>query len=185
MPTGVLFVCTANRCRSPMAEALLRRELAARGIDDVEVTSSGRLQADHPASEGAVRVMAARGIDLAAHRSGSTTKARVERADLVIGMAREHVREVVAAAPTAFPRTFTLRELVRRGEALGPRAAGQSLESWLVLLGAGRRAADLLGESAEDDIADPIGGPDAAYEATAGQLSDLVERLCALAFPTA
>jgi protein-tyrosine phosphatase len=118
--------------------------------------------------------MATRGLDLAEHRSQLLDPAAIDRADLVITMARGHLRDVVVAAPSAFGRTFTLRELVRRGEAAG---AAESFASWLALLGEGRRVADLLGDDPNDDIADPIGGPELGYERTAVQLEDLIERL--------
>jgi protein-tyrosine phosphatase len=165
----VLVVCTANRCRSPMAEALLRRRLPT-----LDVTSAGLLEAGHPASGGSVRALAARGVDLGEHRSRQLDADAVMDADLVIAMARSHLRDVVVADPSAFGRTFTLRELVRRGEVVGP---ARSFAGWLALVGEGRRTGDLLGDDPNDDIADPIGGPDVDYERTAAQIEDLVERL--------
>lgn len=159
-----------------MAAALL-----ARRLPDASVTSAGSLEAGHPASPGSVRAMAARGLDLADHRSRRLSADLVAEADLVVGMARSHVREAVVARPDAFGRTFTLRELVRRGEAVGP--VDGPLDSWLERVGAGRRPADLLGDDPDDDVADPIGRPDAEYERTAVQLADLVERLARLLDP--
>jgi protein-tyrosine phosphatase len=175
----VLVLCTANRCRSPMAEALLAQRLAAAGIE-AEVSSAGQLDAGVPASSGSVRAMAARGIDLDTHRSRVMTRELVEDADLVVCMARSHLREAAVAAPRAFSRTFTLRELVRRGEALGRRRPGQTIGEWLEEVSAGRRSGDLLGDDPNDDVADPIGGPDREYERTAAQLEDLIDRLVRL-----
>ncbi len=79
-------------------------------------------------------------------------------------MAREHVREAVVLASAAFPKVFTLKELVRRGEAIGPRGADESLADWLARAHAGRTSADLMGNSDADDIADPIGMPRSAYQ---------------------
>lgn len=173
MTVDILVICTGNRCRSPMAEVLLRRALPA-----ASVSSVGLLAPGHEASGGSVRAMAARGLDLAAHRSRRLEAVAVRSADLVLGMARQHVREAVVLAPEAFPRAFTLPELVRRGEAAGP--ATDTLASWLAVVGAGRVPADLLGDGGPDDVEDPIGLPDAAYERTAAQLEDLVARLAAL-----
>ncbi|MCU1379474.1 MAG: protein tyrosine phosphatase [Acidimicrobiales bacterium] len=169
MTLRVLVVCTANRCRSPMAEVLLRRRLPA-----LDISSAGSLEPGHPASGGSVRAMATRGLDLDDHRSQQLDPAAIDRADLVITMARSHLREVAVADPSALRRTFTLRELVRRGEAVG---RAESFAGWLALLGEGRRMADLLGDDPNDDIADPIGGPELGYERTAVQLEDLIERL--------
>jgi protein-tyrosine phosphatase len=95
-------------------------------------------------------------------------------------MARNHVREAIVAVPDAWPRSFTLKELVRRGELCGPRRPGQPLDEWLAAVHAGRRLPDLLGDSAVDDVADPIGKPRRAYERTAKELDDLTSRLARL-----
>jgi hypothetical protein len=95
-------------------------------------------------------------------------------------MARVHVREACAAHRAPLNRTFTLKELVRRGEEIAPRAAGEPVAAWLARAGAGRRPADLLGASAADDVADPVGQPRAVYEHTADELEDLLDRLAVL-----
>lgn len=175
----VLLVCTANQCRSPMAEVLLRERLREAGVP-AETSSCGLLEPDIPATPEAVQTVAALGLDLSAHRSRRLDRRTVEGADLVLAMAREHLREVVVAAPDAFPRTFTLKELVRRGEAAGPRLPPEDLPTYLARIGFGRRPADLLGGSGEDDVADPIGMPVEAYRATAEELDDLCRRAVAL-----
>src|SRR5207244_3940599 len=128
------------------------------------ITSAGSVRGGQRASGGSVRVMAARGLDLADHRSTQLHRQMVDDADLVIAMARVHVRESAVLEPSAFRKTFTLRELVRRGEAYGPAT---DLDGWLDAIGAGRRPSELLGDDPADDIADPIGMPDEAYEETA------------------
>jgi protein-tyrosine phosphatase len=165
-----------------MAEALFRRAIADRGIS-AAVGSAGSLTGGAPAAAGSVQVMAQRGLDLRAHRSRRATAADVAGADLVLGMGRSHCREAVVLHPPAWPYTFTLRELVRRGDATGPRRPGQPLEEWLAALGRGRTRTALLGEDAGDDIADPMGGPIPAYQATAVLLGDLVDRAVTLVFP--
>ncbi len=165
-----------------MAEALVRRALQERGID-AEVTSAGSMRGGVVASGGSVRAMAARDLDLTAHRSHQMTAADVAAADLVVCMARSHAREAVGLHPPAWPRTFPLKDLVRRGEAVGPRREGEPLDAWLARVGEGRTRADLLSGDPSDDVADPIGGPDRGYEATAVLLEDLVGRVVDLAFP--
>jgi protein-tyrosine phosphatase len=161
-----------------MAEGFLRWHAADAGAD-VHVSSAGLLDDGRPASAEGVEAMLAWGIDTSAHRSRHLTPDLVTGADLVLGMAREHVREVTLLVPEAFARSFTLKEIVRRGEDVGP-VADQPLDEWLSKLAAGRRMSDLLGSSADDDVADPIGQPLAAYEATAEQLDDLTARLVRL-----
>jgi glycine hydroxymethyltransferase len=165
-----------------MAEALLRRRLDEAGVS-AGVSSAGLLGHDVPASDGAVRVLAARGIDLAAHRSRRLSPELVAGADLVVGMAQNHVREAVLAVPDSMGRAFTLKELVRRGEAVGPRGGGETLADWLGRVGAGRRHADLLGDDPADAVADPIGLPDKAYRAAAEEIDELLRRLVELTFP--
>lgn len=180
----VLVLCTANQCRSPMAEVLLRDRLAARGVDAV-VSSAGELPGGVPASVGSVRAMATRGLDLGSHSSRTLNPELLDRSDLVVAMARRHLRTAVVTRPSAFPKTFTLKELVRRASAVGPRRAEQPLADWLDAVHAGRTASGLMGEDLGDDVADPIGGPDRLYEETAVELAGLVDRLVDLAFAAA
>jgi protein-tyrosine phosphatase len=166
-----------------MAAALLRLVAADVALDlgaPVTVSSAGLLDGGRPVSPEVVKVLAPFGIDLAGHRSTTLTAAAIEGADLILGMERRHGREAILLVPPAWPRTFTLKELVRRGEKVGPRPAGQPLAVWLAAVGDGRERIDLVGRSPEDDVADPLGGDLAAYRATAAELADLVQRLARL-----
>ena len=162
-----------------MAELLLRERLSEAGVP-AGTSSCGLLEPDIPATPEAVQTMAALGLELSGHRSRRLDRSLLAGADLVLAMAREHLREVVVTAPDAFPRTFTLKELVRRGEAAGPRRPGEDVSSYLTRVGFGRRPADLLGGSEDDDVADPIGMPIESYRATAEELDDLCKRAAAL-----
>jgi protein-tyrosine phosphatase len=164
-----------------MAEVMLRARFLDLGVD-ARVASAGVLREGVPAADHGVDVLRGRGLDMTAHRSQAITRELLSSADLLVGMAREHVREAVVMAPAVWPRTFTLRELVRRGEAAGPRRREEPLDGWLARVGQGRRVADLSGSSPDDDIADPIGGPRSAYERLAVELDDLVDRMVAVAF---
>lgn len=162
-----------------MAAALLARHLAGRG-EPLAVRSAGMLRDGDPAPPEVVAAMAGYGADLRAHRSQTVRAADLAAADLVLGMAREHVRHAVVAMPEVWPRAFTLRELIRRGEQAGPRAAGEPLTAWLSRAGAGRQRVSLLGDSSGDDVADPVGGPPGGYARTAAVLDALVSRLAEL-----
>jgi protein-tyrosine phosphatase len=175
----VLCVCTGNVCRSPMLEVMLGSALRARGVD-ATVSSAGVWEAGHPASGHSVSECTDRGLDLHAHRSRVIDAAMVGRADLVLALAREHVRAVAGLVPEAFPRTFTIKELVRRGRAVGPRRPDEPLDGWLASAGQGRAAATYLRADADDDVADPIGGTRAQYARTAAELEALSGALAGL-----
>ena len=151
---------------------------AAAEIVTAGLRGTGRRVTDETAILGARR-----DLDLARHRSRPVTAGLVTEADLVIGMERTHVREVVAIDATAWPRAFTLKELVRRGEAVGPRRPEEPLGDWLDRVGEGRVGRELLGSSPDDDVPDPTGGPIAEHEDLVAELDEQVGRLVALAWP--
>ena len=167
-----------------MAEAFLRQRLSQRGVD-AHVHSAGLRFNDEPASAEGVEVLAERGIDLSGHRSRVMNAALVSNADLVITMAKEHLLEAVLAAPDAWPRTFALKEFIRRAEKAGRRAPGETFEGWLARVNAGRERGDLLALSSDDDVADPIGLDRTAYEQTADEISGLIDRVADLGWPRA
>ena len=176
---GIMIVCTGNLCRSPMAAALLARRLAVLGVT-VPVRSAGMLAYGNPPFPEVVSVMASYGIEIASHRSRVATADDLAGASLVLAMTREHLRYAVTTEPGAWPRAFTLKEIVRRGEQIGPRRPGEPFDDWIERVHAGRDRMSLLGYSAEDDVADPTGGPLHAYAETAGLLDRLVSRLAEL-----
>jgi|SRR6266702_1603708 len=176
---GVLVLCAANVCRSPMAAALLARRLAALGVR-VPVRSAGVLRDGDPPLPEVVSVMATYGLDTASHRSHAVAAAELAAAELILGMTRDGVRHAVVTAPEVWPRAFTLKELIRRGERIGPRPHGEPLAGWLSRAHADRERRDLLGDSPEDDVADPAGGPPEGYANAAALLDGLVRRLAEL-----
>lgn len=87
----ILLVCTGNTCRSPMAEALLRRKLTERNLDGITVGSAGTGAWDGaPASEGAYLVALEHGLDLSGHRARLLTRDLANQASMILTMGRHH-----------------------------------------------------------------------------------------------
>jgi protein-tyrosine-phosphatase len=108
MPGNViLFVCTANQCRSPMAEYLLRKKL---GPDaQWEVGSAGTSAIDgSAASAAAVEAMAELGIDASTHASRRLTRELVNSACMIVPMTRMHKDMIVEEFPDAADRCFLM-----------------------------------------------------------------------------
>jgi len=182
-PPTVLFLCTANRCRSPMAAALLERTRQELGFK-AQINSAGLSGDGTPPPYEVITVMADYGIDISAHQSHRLEIGDIERADLILGLERLHVREAVIASPNgeAWTRTFTIREFLRRARRIGRRSSKVPFATWIGELSLGRARHELLGASSVDDIADPIGGTMNAYRATAAELAALVDEMVELTF---
>jgi len=105
----ILFVCTGNICRSPMAEGILRHVM--KGRRDVQVLSAGIGAMDgQPPSPYAVQAVRELGIDISKQRSRQLTSQLVQEADYIFGMTHNHVDTVYLLYPQAAEKTFLLRE---------------------------------------------------------------------------
>ena len=92
----MLLICTGNTCRSPLAEALLRRALHAQGASGIEVGSAGTGAWDGaPASEGSYLVALENGLDLGDHSARLLTEQLVAGADLILAMGMQHKRRAI------------------------------------------------------------------------------------------
>jgi len=178
----VLFACTGNICRSPMAEALLRARLATRA-PEVTIGSVGRLFEGELPQPNARTAVAALGASLDGFRSRRWSAERVEGSSLVLAMERAHVRDLALLGPDVLARTFTLPEAVRLAEAHGPRPTGTDLRAWAEAIGATRDLADHLRADPDDEVPDPMGGSKRRFRACAAQLDELLARLVDLAWP--
>jgi len=112
---SVLFVCTGNICRSPIAEGLFRALLGNR--KDIEVTSAGvHAVRGQPPSTHAIDVCAEEGVDIRDLRSQPLMPTLLERATHVFGMTGAHVEAIQMLFPDAAEKTFLLREFEQAGE---------------------------------------------------------------------
>ena len=175
-------MCTGNIHRSPLAAFLLQRDLDRRGLK-AHVTSAGVLEDGRPAAEQIVELLKVRGLDGSDHLTRRITPDLLGEQDLVLAMARDHAREIVMLRPDTIDRTFTLKELVRRGEAIGPRGADEPLDDWLRRAADGRTQASFLGSSVTDDVADPIGRRFSVFKKTAVEIEGLTARVADLLAP--
>lgn len=113
---SILFVCSGNTCRSPMAEAAARTLIDRRGLD-IDVGSAGTSAWDGaPASDGALLVGLERQLDLAGHRSRLLTASLVRQYDLVLCMGTAHLDR--AAELGASARVHLLAAYASHGESM-------------------------------------------------------------------
>lgn len=174
--THVLFVCQANRCRSPYAAAIARR-LAD---DSLDIHSGGLMAGGYPMPPAGVQTGTHLGIDFSSHRSRELDRADLDGFDIILTMARAQSRELAADNPQLIDRIFTVKQFAR-WVAHHPPVAGVPLGEWLDRFAHDRPRSDFLGDDPDDDVADPITSPPSAWVAMVreltGSLSPIVEAL--------
>lgn len=110
----VLFICTANRCRSPMAAAIWQDLVAQRGeAAEWQIQSAGTwAEAGLSATSFAQAVVARRGSDLSAHRSRSLDAASLQQASVILVMTRNHQESIGAEFPAVASKVHLLSRLI-------------------------------------------------------------------------
>ncbi|WP_205843908.1 hypothetical protein [Nakamurella deserti] len=186
----VLVVCTANQCRSPMAEYLLRDALRAAGIPadataDLadgrpaagwSVGSAGtRTRGGRPMDPAASTVLAERGIDGSGFVGRALTPQLIRDADLVLAATREHRGAIASLLPAALSRLFTIQQFGYLAAAAQPGTVTDPVDAGFDLLARARAArSQVPGRTVEDDLADPVGRPVEDFRRCAGELDDAI-----------
>lgn len=110
----LLFVCTGNTCRSPLAEVIARKIAIERGLADLEVSSAGTSAWDGaPASDGALLVALERHMDLGQHRATTLSRPLVDASDLILAMGPHHLDRVEALGGQG--KSYLLTDYASRG----------------------------------------------------------------------
>ena len=136
----VLFVCSGNICRSPMAAEYFRQRAANSGLSHVVVDSAGTLGIEGaPAADEAIQAMAEIGVDLTAHQSKGLSEGLLRTSDLVVVMTRRHLEHLALHYPEGEDRRLLLRAFeespVPDSDARGLRdPIGQPLELYRELV---------------------------------------------------
>jgi len=170
--TGILVVCTANICRSPVAAAILADALSPAGI---AVTSAGTHAVDGAAAAEQSRAylrarLGARAGADADHRSHRLTRGMTTRADLLLTMTSAQRHWVSTEDPRTVRRSFTLRELSSLAPELAPDARFADLRGFAQACA--RLRSRIRRAPEELDVADPYGGAPAQYERSFDQIAE-------------
>lgn len=160
----VLFVCTGNICRSPIAERLASAYGAELQMSGFEAVSAGtRAVVGRSIHPEAALVLSSLGGDVSNFASRQLTSKIASNADLIVTMTRAHRDNVLSVAPRQLHRTFTLSEAARLATECNPRTLSEfaALRSHL--------------ESSEQvDIPDPIGRTADVYSIVGEQIAELL-----------
>jgi protein-tyrosine phosphatase len=189
----ILFVCTGNLCRSPMAEALFQSKLTSDypGLTSLTRVHSAGTSAieDNPATSSAVQAMDLWDVDLEPHRASELTINQLRDADIVMTMAREHLLSIERMYPKALQKSTTLKHIASLSEKVVARLgeetvqdegeARRRLASVLELL---RDAAHTDGfladiQSRSSDIIDPIGSSLQVYLGVAEDIESSLDKV--------
>jgi protein-tyrosine phosphatase len=175
----IVFMCTGNRFRSPLAAAIFADAARKHGVpvivESVGTFDSGSRPAFPETIEQATRL----GFDISEHRARYARKVDLTAVDLLIGFERAHVAYAIVDAGVAAERAFTLPELVQllEFEDVPVRGADPASGARLAIEQAGARRVALGRTPGSPEIIDPVTVPRRLQGQVADEIYDLVGRL--------
>lgn len=185
-PFNVVLVCTANVCRSPIGELLLRQAVIDRwgptSTDAWKITSAGTAaRPGDPIHPHARRVLGERGIVAGDFRSRPLDEETMLAADLVLTATRKQRALAVSLASAAVGHTFTLRQFARLSESVADIADDDPAAQGSRLVAAARlaRSTAPVTQGSHDDIVDPIGQPIQSFRVCATVIDRAITTLLA------
>lgn len=139
----ILFVCTGNTCRSPMAEGLFRKILSEKGIDNIECSSAGlfALTGDE-VSQNSVKACERFGVDISLHRARRITAYILDETDKFVCMTKDHAASLSLYVPEE--KIFVLGDGI-------PDPYGGDLETYMICANSIRTA---LSEQSDEIISE-------------------------------
>ena len=166
----ILFVCTGNICRSPIAERLAAAYAARCQVPELRTSSAGtRAVIEHPIHRDAALVLEKLGGDVSNFAARQLTSRIASDADLVLTMTQAHRDAVLELAPRQLHRTFTLTEAAR----LASEDSAQKVADLAALR-------PHMAAHEVQDISDPIGRSTEIFEMVGSQIADLLPPILAL-----
>ena len=107
----ILFVCSGNTCRSPLAEGIAKKILSDRLLEQIVISSAGTSAIEGvPASDLSIQVARSNGIDLSDHRARPLSKTLIRESDLIFTMSSKHKETVGIIEPAGLDYTFLLTD---------------------------------------------------------------------------
>lgn len=177
----VLMVCTANHCRSPIAQQLLAHDAAARfGPGGWQIDSAGTaIPGPWPLHELAATVITERVGAVADHASRQLSGSQILDADLILTATRQHRSAVVGILPAALGRTFTILQFARLCSAVTEVAGNDPRTAGLDLVNRAKLARSSLQPVPGDwdDLPDPMGRGLAEFERCADSVQTAIDAI--------